>query len=75
METAEKICDTILATRGEFKEAQDIGITVLNKFGIVKEEEIMITKLRELAFYVQTLARGYQSQLYRAELRYKGGRP
>ena len=68
METIEKICDTILETQSNFKAAQNIGIVILDKFG--NNNENLVIKLRELAFYIQSLARGYQSQYDRAEEKY-----
>lgn len=65
IEIMEKICDDILETQGEIKNAQNIGINVLDKYG--QSEEIIVAKLQSIAFYVQTLARSYLSQYDRAE--------
>jgi len=61
----EEICDMILKTESNFKDAQNVGIKVLDKFGDGDDDPLM-SKLCEIAFYVQSLARGYQSQYSRA---------
>ena len=49
------ICDMILKTQCHFKEAQNIGIAVLDKY--LPYENEVILKLRDIAFYIQSLAR------------------
>ena len=61
----EKICDMILSTISNITEAQNVGIRVLDKYGEVNEG--LVPKLREIAFHVQSLARGYVSQQHRAD--------
>ena len=57
---AKEMCDTILKTRSNHKDAQNIGITILNKFEGNKEH--IVPELIELAFYVQSSTRNFQSE-------------
>lgn len=61
----EKICDMILNTRTNITRAQNIGIQVLDNYEGINVG--LVPKLREIAFYVQSLARGYDSQQHRAD--------
>ena len=63
-----EIYNIILKTQSNFNAAQNIGITLLDKFENNKEN--MVPELTELAFYIQSLARGYQSQFSRANEAY-----
>jgi len=60
-----EICDMLLDTIGKFMDAQNVGIEVLDKYGDVHEG--LVPKLREIAFHVQSLARGWASQQQRAD--------
>lgn len=68
MTTAKEIYNIIMKTQSNFGAAQSVGIDILDKFEDNKED--MVPELIELAFYVQSLARGYQSQLSRANAAY-----
>jgi len=60
-----EICDMILGTISRFSDAQSIGIDVLDKYKNINEG--IIPELREIAFHVQSLARGWWSQQRRAD--------
>jgi hypothetical protein len=68
MTTAKEIYNIIFKTQSSFNTAQNIGITLLDKFE--NNKEYMVPELMELAFYIQSLARGYQSQFLRANEAY-----
>jgi len=64
--SAEKeICEMILETISRFGDAQNIGVAVLDKYK--NADTGIVPELREIAFYVQRLARGWHSQQKRAD--------
>ncbi|MBW2010921.1 MAG: hypothetical protein JRI32_04540 [Deltaproteobacteria bacterium] len=54
----------ILATIGNIKDAENVGIAVLDKYG---GSGGLTSKLQEIAFHIQNLARGLVSQQHRAD--------
>jgi len=64
MSSEKEICDMILETVPNLRHAENIGIAVAEKFGNNKDP--LVPELIEIAFYVQLLARGWRSQLSRA---------
>ena len=65
MKEEKEICDMILSTFSRFKDAQSVGIAVLDKYENINEG--IVPELREIAFHVQSLARGRLSQQSRAD--------
>jgi len=64
VDAAKKICKMILETSSNLSRAGNIGITVMEEFENSKDP--LVPELSEIAFYVQSLARGYKSQHTRA---------
>jgi len=65
MKEEKKICDMILSTVSRFNDAQSIGIEVLEKYKNM--DKGIVPELQEIAFHVQSLARGWRSQQDRAD--------
>ena len=72
MEMEKEICRLILLTSSNIKTAQNIGITILNKY---ENEDGLVPELIEIAAYIQSLARGWMSQQHRADEYYKNLSP
>lgn len=65
MKEEKEICDMILATIGNIRNAENVGIAVSDKYGNNNKE--LIFKLCEIAGYIQSLSRGWISQQQRAD--------
>ena len=60
-----EICRVILLTSSSMRDAQNIGITILDKYENVNTG--LVPELREIAAYIQSLARCCVSQQDRAD--------
>ncbi len=69
MKKEKEICNIILKTGAYIRDAQNVGITILDKYENISTG--LVPELREIAFYVQSLARSYMTQQHRADECYK----